>query len=464
MAESNQYQLFPELSADELSELESDILARGVMVPVEYDESGNVLDGHHRLKICDRHGITDFPRVIRYGLSEAEKRLHVRKLNLARRHLTEAQKRVVIADALKDAPEKSNRQHAKELGVDDKTVASVRREKEQSAEIPHFSKRQDPRTGNLSQPSSKPNGKPKPPVSLFTTKASDVEKGTRPEVAAKIASGEAKTVAQAAVAVQRDQKREQLHQKAAASNGKGEWKVIHGDCIDELAKIEAGSVRLIFADPPYNIGIDYGQGEEADKLPSAQYLLWCREWIDLCVDRLADDGSFWLMINDEWADNIGVMMKEAGLFRRSWVKWYETFGVNCQDKFNRCSRHIFYCVKHPREFVFNRDAVSRPSDRQAKYDDPRADPAGKIWDDVWQIPRVFGTAKERIPEFPTQVPLEITRAIVGCASEPGDLVLDPFSGSGSTGVACVELGRRYVGIEQEERFVELSQLRLKGVS
>ena len=108
-----------------------------------------------------------------------------------------------------------------------------------------------------------------------------------------------------------------------------------------------GSVRLIFADPPYNIGIDYGRGSKADSLPEAVYLTWCQEWLNACLRLLTDDGSLWVMINDEYADHFGLLLRKTGLHRRAWIKWYETFGVNCTNNFNRCSRHIFYCVKTP---------------------------------------------------------------------------------------------------------------------
>ena len=87
------------------------------MVPIEYDEHGNVLDGHHRLKICVELGIKDFPTVYRPGLSEADKRIHARMLNMARRHLTQEQRRGLIREQLTETPEKSDRQIAAGLGV-----------------------------------------------------------------------------------------------------------------------------------------------------------------------------------------------------------------------------------------------------------------------------------------------------------------------------------------------------------
>lgn len=136
-----QYQVMLPLSVEDYAVLKADIAARGVLVPVEYDDDGNVLDGHHRLKACAELGISDWPRIVRPGWSEEEKRQHARQLNIARRHLTHAQKRGLIAFQIKEAPEKSNRQIAAGLGVDDKTVGVVREGLEATAEIPQLSKR-----------------------------------------------------------------------------------------------------------------------------------------------------------------------------------------------------------------------------------------------------------------------------------------------------------------------------------
>jgi DNA modification methylase len=132
--------------------------------------------------------------------------------------------------------------------------------------------------------------------------------------------------------------------------------------------------------------------------------------------------------------------------------------------FNRTKRHLLYMVRDPKRFTFNRCAFATQSDRQKKYNDKRANPAGKILDDVWIIPRVAGTHSERINGVPTQLPMELLRRVVGCSSNPGDLVIDPFSGSGTTAAACVELGRRFLGIELSPQYAELSRRRLAGVA
>lgn len=134
------YQVMPALSDDEFATLKADIAARGVLIPVEYDEDGNILDGHHRVQICDELGISDFPKFIRKGLTEAEKRTHARNLNIARRHLNREQRRELIAADLKDDPSRSNRQVASGLGVSHHTVQSVRDQAEATGQIAQLEK------------------------------------------------------------------------------------------------------------------------------------------------------------------------------------------------------------------------------------------------------------------------------------------------------------------------------------
>ena len=240
------------------------------------------------------------------------------------------------------------------------------------------------------------------------------------------------------------------------------WDIWQGDCLQLLPKLR-DKVHLIVTDPPYNQGVDYGNGRESDRLPRGDYLAWCRQWVRLSVETLTSDGSIWVILPDEWVAHLVIMLDETGLYRRSWIKWYETFGVNCTRKFNRCSRHILYYVRDSKRFTFNREAVSRPSDRQAVYNDKRADPAGKLWDDIWIIPRVAGTHRERLRQFPNQLPLRLLQPIVRCASNAGNLVLDPFSGSATTGVAAAKTGRRYIGIEINKWYCELSRKRIANV-
>jgi site-specific DNA-methyltransferase (adenine-specific) len=226
------------------------------------------------------------------------------------------------------------------------------------------------------------------------------------------------------------------------------------------------SARLVFSDPPYNLGVDYGAHYNVSQ-PAEDYLDWCNSWLSLCGSLLTWDGSLLLLINWEWLYDLAILGRELGLHIRQQLTWYESFGVNCERKYSRCSRPIVWFTRHRASFAWNPEAVNRPSDRQAIYHDKRGNPDGKNCGDVLginpPIPRLTGTCKERLPDFPTQLPLGLLRPLVGAHSNPGDLVIDPFSGSGTTGAACFELDRKFLGVELGQEFVDLSRKRLTSL-
>ena len=155
------YQVMPPLSSEEYQELHDDIKINGVLEPIHVDEEGVVIDGHHRSKIANELGIP-CPVITHDDLDDAGKRSLAFTLNLKRRHLNREQRRALIAESLKSDPQLSNREHARRTGASDKTIGTVRGDMEESAEIPHFDKRVDPRTGNASQPAARPAAKSEP--------------------------------------------------------------------------------------------------------------------------------------------------------------------------------------------------------------------------------------------------------------------------------------------------------------
>src|SRR5690606_36151023 len=157
------FQFFEPLRGDEYAALKADIAKRGVLVPIEYDEEGNILDGHHRHRICQELGIKDFPRVVRRFSSLEEKEEHIVTLNVRRRHLTSEQKRKWVEWFLRRHPERADNRIAGEVGVDDKTVAAVRAELEATSEIPKL----DYRVGKDGKVRQLPKPKPTPPPSIF---------------------------------------------------------------------------------------------------------------------------------------------------------------------------------------------------------------------------------------------------------------------------------------------------------
>ena len=159
--------------------------------------------------------------------------------------------------------------------------------------------------------------------------------------------------------------------------------IVLGDCIAGLNGLAEGSVDLVFADPPFNIGYDYDVYR--DELESNEYLAWSREWISAVYRALKPTGTFWLAIGDEYAAELKIESQRIGFIPRSWVIWYYTFGVNCKYKFTRSHAHLHYFVKDRRKFTFNAaDLENRvPSARQLVYNDSRGNPDGRLPDDTW---------------------------------------------------------------------------------
>jgi len=226
-----------------------------------------------------------------------------------------------------------------------------------------------------------------------------------------------------------------------------------------LSRVRKPFADLIFADPPFNIGYKYDKYH--DKIKGKNYIAWTKEWMTVCKKVLKPHGSFYIAIGDEYAANVKIIADELGLFMRNWLIWHYTFGQQMKNKFARSHTHIFYFVEDKNNFTFNDYAVRIPSDRQLIYNDKRANPEGKMPDDVWNgYSRVCGTFKERTGWHPCQMPEGLLKRIIAVSSNPGDCVLDPFSGSGTTAAAATQSGRNYVGIDISEKYVENANKRL----
>ena len=237
-------------------------------------------------------------------------------------------------------------------------------------------------------------------------------------------------------------------------------KIIAGDCIALLNEAKAPFADLVFADPPFNIGYSYDKYH--DKVEKNNYLAWTRDWMGACVRVLRPHGSFYIAIGDEYAAHVRLIGEELGLTLRNWIIWHYTFGQQTKFKFARSHAHIFYFVHDAKTCVFNDLAVRLPSDRQLIYKDSRANATGKIPNDVWsEYSRVCGTFNEREGWHPCQMPELLLGRIIATSTAAGDLVLDPFNGSGTTAAAAVQLGRAYCGIDISDDYVGKTQERLK---
>jgi DNA modification methylase len=264
-------------------------------------------------------------------------------------------------------------------------------------------------------------------------------------------------------------------------NGKLALNTIHqGDCIAGLERLPEGCVDLAFADPPFNIGYEYDVYQ--DNRDYHEYLDWTKCWMSAVCRVLKADGTFWIAIGDEFAAEIKLIaQRDLKLTCRSWVIWYYTFGVHCTKKFTRSHAHLFHFVKDAKKFTFKDEAVRVPSARQLVYADARANPKGRMPDDTWILrpqdlpdgfkpgedtwyfPRVAGTFKEREGFHGCQMPEQLLGRIIKACSNAGELVLDPFAGSGTTLTVARKLGRHWLGFELSADYAKKARKRLEEV-
>ncbi|WP_454916327.1 adenine-specific DNA-methyltransferase [Xanthobacter sediminis] len=246
--------------------------------------------------------------------------------------------------------------------------------------------------------------------------------------------------------------------------GSPEHTVIHGDALDALAGIGTGTVDLVFADPPYNIGKNFDG--VSDQRAEEDYLTWCRRWIDECRRVLKPSGSFYLMCATQTMPHLDLHCRTrfAILSRIVWA--YDSSGVQARRFFGSMWEPILHMVADRGAYTFNAGDIAVEAKTGARRglidyrkDPPRPYSLEKVPGNVWSLPRV----RFRMGEYenhPSQKPEALLERVVRASSNPGDLVLDPFAGTFTTGAVARRLGRRSVGIELNEAYVKIGIRRL----
>jgi site-specific DNA-methyltransferase (adenine-specific) len=230
-----------------------------------------------------------------------------------------------------------------------------------------------------------------------------------------------------------------------------------------LTKIENNSVDTIFADPPYflsNGGISVHSGKQVcvdkgdwDKGGTPEYIYeFNRQWLALCRTKLRDNGTIWISGTHH---NIHVVMRclqELGYKVLNTITWQKT-----DPPPNLSCRYFNFSTEL---IIWARKTLKKP--HKFNYETMKLLNGGRQMTDVWRIPAV-GLWEKQQGKHPTQKPLRLLYRILLAATNEGDTVLDPFSGSGTTGIAANLLGRKYIGIEQDEQFCELSLRRRQAL-
>jgi len=248
--------------------------------------------------------------------------------------------------------------------------------------------------------------------------------------------------------------------------GNDKHKIIYADALEALKMLQDNSVDLIFADPPYNIGKNFnGKIEKWDTEES--YLEWCYEWLDLCIQKLKPNGSFYVMTATQFMPYFDIHLRKKITILSRLVWSYDSSGVQAKKYYGSMYEPILFCVKDKNNYTFNTNDILVEAKTGAKrklIDYRKAVPtvynSEKVPGNVWEFSRV----RYRMDEYenhPTQKPISLLERIIKASSNEGDLVLDPFSGTFTTCYVAKELNRNSIGIELQDEYVKIGLRRLQ---
>ncbi len=245
-------------------------------------------------------------------------------------------------------------------------------------------------------------------------------------------------------------------------------KLLRGDCLNLIPQIKKESVTTIFADPPYNLSND-GISCKAGKMVSVNKGDWDKsrgfeedfkftyEWIKRCKEILKPNGTIWISGTPHNIYQVGYALQSLGFHILNEITWFKPNAppnLAC-----RCFAHAHETLIWARK---SKDTKHKFNYELMKKWNDKISPSGKQMRSVWYIP-LTPQYEKKYGKHPTQKPEELLRRIIASSTDRGDLVVDPFNGSGTTGVIAHKLGREYIGIEMDENFLELTKKRILNV-
>ncbi|MFH2020254.1 MAG: site-specific DNA-methyltransferase [archaeon] len=247
--------------------------------------------------------------------------------------------------------------------------------------------------------------------------------------------------------------------------------LFNGDCLNVMDKLPEKSVKTIFADPPYFLS-NGGISCKAGKMVSVNKGAWDKskghdedfnftmQWLDACRRVLHDDGTIWITGTHHNIYKVGFALESLGYDILNEIVWFKPNGppnLAC-----RYFAHSHETVLWARKSKTSRHAFNYQVMKNWDVSKDKINNLGKQMRSVWAIPLTPPEEKAN-GKHPTQKPLELLKRIIASSTNQGDLVLDPFNGSGTTGVAAKMLGRRYIGIEKEQEFIDVTINRLNNL-
>lgn len=229
---------------------------------------------------------------------------------------------------------------------------------------------------------------------------------------------------------------------------------ICGDAIEEMKKIPDNSIHLIVTDPPYNLTKDYGNN--TDNLEFNDYLEFSRQWLKEAKRVLTDNGSIYVFMGMKYISYIySILEQELSMTFNSWITWYYTQGIGKTKGFSPRHDDILLFTKSPKKFVFNLDDIRIPQKYYRSVNNMRGANPGN----VWEFSHMHYCNKNR-KKHPTQKPEGLFERMILASSNEGDMILDPFVGSGTALRVCQQTNRNGIGIDINPEYIDMAKDRL----
>ncbi len=247
-------------------------------------------------------------------------------------------------------------------------------------------------------------------------------------------------------------------------------RIYNCDCLQAMKELPDGIFDLTVTSPPYNIGKEY-----EDILDIDTYLSWCEQWIDQIYRISTPSSAFWLNLGYVGYSNKAkaiplpyLLWNRVPFFLMQEIIWHYGAGVASRLSFSPRNEKFLWYVKNQNDYVFNLDSVRDPNVKypnQKKNGKLKCNPLGKNPTDVWLFPKVTSGTDRSSPErtnHPAQFPVAVIERIIKSCSNRGNLILDPFMGSGTTALVASQLDRPVVGFELSPSYVDVARTRLNA--
>lgn len=235
------------------------------------------------------------------------------------------------------------------------------------------------------------------------------------------------------------------------------FKLIQGDSLKILNVIEPKSIDMIFADPPYFLSgngitcsagkmVSVKKGEWDKKISIQEKHKFNKKWIRLCKEVLKDNGTIWISGTMHNIYSIGMALEEEGfkiINNITWKKLNPPPNISCR------------CFVHSTETILWAMKDDKKAKHKFNYELMRKLNGNKQMRDVWET-SLTKPSEKKCGKHPTQKPMEILEKIILASTDEGDLILDPFNGSGTTGIVANRFNRKYIGIEREKEYLDLT--------